>query len=106
MRRTSRASSASPSRSWIGLAGAATISAIGPTLKATVASASQGAGPFGLGQSPVSAGSTLVKLDAPIDIGLIGLAIALALAGGLLAGAVGGLRAARLRPAEALRSVE
>jgi ABC-type antimicrobial peptide transport system permease subunit len=90
----------------IGVAGAAIITAIGPTLKATVASASQGAGPFGLGQSQVSAGSTLVKLDAPIDFGLILLAIALALAGGLLSGAVGGLRASRLRPAEALRSVE
>jgi ABC-type antimicrobial peptide transport system permease subunit len=34
------------------------------------------------------------------------LAIGLAMVGGLLAGAAGGLRAARLRPAEALRSIE
>jgi putative ABC transport system permease protein len=34
------------------------------------------------------------------------LAIGLAIAGGLLAGAAGGWRAARLRPAEALRSAE
>jgi ABC-type antimicrobial peptide transport system permease subunit len=47
-----------------------------------------------------------VSLTAPVSIGLIVLAVALALAGGLLSGAVGGLRAARLRPAEALRSVE
>jgi putative ABC transport system permease protein len=33
-------------------------------------------------------------------------AVALALLGGLLAGGAAGLRAARLRPAEALRSVE
>jgi putative ABC transport system permease protein len=33
------------------------------------------------------------------------LAVGLAILGGLLAGAIGGWRAARLRPAEALRSV-
>jgi ABC-type antimicrobial peptide transport system permease subunit len=34
------------------------------------------------------------------------LGFVLALAGGLIAGAAGGLRAARLRPAEAMRRVE
>jgi ABC-type lipoprotein release transport system permease subunit len=47
-----------------------------------------------------------VALNAPVDAGLIVLAVALALAGGLVAGAIGGMRAARLRPAMALRSVE
>jgi len=37
---------------------------------------------------------------------LLLLAIVLALLGGLVAGAAGGLRAARLRPADALRSIE
>jgi ABC-type lipoprotein release transport system permease subunit len=37
---------------------------------------------------------------------MILLAIGLAVIGGLIAGAIGGMRAARLRPAEALRSVE
>ena len=43
---------------------------------------------------------------APLSTNLLVLAIALALAGGLLAGVLGGWRAARLRPAEALRRVE
>ena len=90
----------------LGVAGAAVIPAIGPTLKATVAQAAQrGPGPFGQG-SAVAAGSELVKLDAPVDAGLILLAVALALAGGLLAGAVSAARAARLRPADALRHIE
>jgi hypothetical protein len=47
-----------------------------------------------------------VTLGAPVDATLILAAIGLAVLGGLFAGAVGGGRAARLRPAEALRSVE
>jgi putative ABC transport system permease protein len=91
----------------LGIAGGAVIGAIGPTLHATVAAAAQGQGPFALfGQGQVTSGSTTVKLDAPVDLGLVLLAIALALLGGLLAGSLGGLRAARLRPADALRSVE
>jgi putative ABC transport system permease protein len=100
----------------VGLAGAAIVSAIGPTLEATVASAAQqggpimvgpgggGPGPFGQGQ--VTGGSTNVALDAPVDLQLLLIAVGLAVLGGLIAGAVGGLRAARLRPAEALRSLE
>jgi ABC-type antimicrobial peptide transport system permease subunit len=92
----------------LGLAGAALIGAIGPTLHATVASpAASSGGPFGLfGQGQIASGSTSIKLDAPVDAALVLLAIALALAGGLVAGSLGGLRAARLRPADALRSVE
>jgi len=91
----------------LGLGGAAIISAISPTLKATVAqAASEGPRLIGFGQGNVTAGSTQVVLDAPVSMGLLGLAIALALCGGLLAGAVGGLRAARLRPADALRHID
>jgi ABC-type antimicrobial peptide transport system permease subunit len=93
----------------VGIAGALAIDAIGINLKATVPSASGAAGPgFGpFGQGAVNtAGSTLVKLDAPLSIGLIVAAVLLAMAGGVVAGAVGGLRAARLRPAEALRTIE
>ena len=90
----------------IGAAGALIITAIGPTLRATVAGASQAPGPFGFGQSQITSGSTLVKLDAPVDVQLVVLAILLAVVGGLIAGVAGSLRAARLRPAEALRSVE
>lgn len=93
----------------IGIVGALAIDAVGIDLKATVASATSGAdpgfGPFGQG-AVASAGSTDVKLSAPLSIGLILAAVALATLGGMLAGAIGGLRAARLRPAEALRTVE
>jgi putative ABC transport system permease protein len=89
----------------IGVSAAAIIDAIGPTLEASVeAQSSGGFNPFG--QGAVSAGSTDVALGAPVDPGLLLLAVALAIVGGLLAGAAGGLRAARLRPAEALRSAE
>jgi ABC-type antimicrobial peptide transport system permease subunit len=89
----------------IGIGGAAVIDAIGPTLEASVeAESSGGFGSFG--QGTVTAGSTDVALGAPVDPGLLGLALGLALVGGLVAGAAGGLRAARLRPAEALRSAE
>ena len=60
-------------------------------------------GPLG---DQVTAGSSTVTLGAPVDAQLLALAIGLALLGGLIAGAVGGIRAGRLRPAEALRSVE
>jgi ABC-type lipoprotein release transport system permease subunit len=89
----------------IGIGGAAIIDAIGPTLEASVeGQASGGVGSFG--QGTITSGSTDVVLGAPVDPGLLVLAIGLALLGGLLAGAAGGLRAARLRPAEALRSAE
>jgi ABC-type antimicrobial peptide transport system permease subunit len=90
----------------IGVVGALVIGALGLTLKATVAqAASTGFGPFGQG-AVNTGGSTTLKLTAPISIGLILLAIALAVAGGLISGAIGGLRAARLRPADALRNLD
>jgi len=90
----------------IGVAGAAIIDAVGPTLEASVEPQSSGGGFDPFGQGAVSAGSADVVLSAPVDPGLLVLAVGLAILGGLLAGAVGGLRAARLRPAEALRSAE
>jgi ABC-type antimicrobial peptide transport system permease subunit len=65
-----------------------------------------GGGPGAFGQGAIEAGSQLVKLEAPVDAGLILLAVALALLGGLVAGAAGGARAARLRPADALRHID
>jgi putative ABC transport system permease protein len=88
----------------LGVGGAALITAFAPKLEATIAQASQGPFPFGQGQ--VASPSTSVALHAPVDAGLIVLAVALALLGGLVAGTIGAMRAARLRPAEALRSVE
>jgi putative ABC transport system permease protein len=89
----------------IGIAGAAIIDVIGPTLEASV-EADSGAGFGTFGQGTITAGSTDVVLGAPLVPGLLLLAIGLAIIAGLFAGALGGLRAARLRPAEALRSPE
>ena len=46
-----------------------------------------------------------MTLTAPVTLSVIGLAVLLALAGGLIAGSFGGWRAARLRPAAALARV-
>lgn len=46
-----------------------------------------------------------IALHAPITVWIIVGAVALAILGGLIAGAIGGWRASRLRPAAALRSV-
>jgi ABC-type antimicrobial peptide transport system permease subunit len=94
----------------IGVGGAALVSAVSPSLTASVAQAAPagGGGPLGqaFGQGAVASGSQSIALNAPIDAGVLLLAVALALAGGLIAGAVGGLRAARLRPADALRHID
>lgn len=62
------------------------------------------AGGFG-GGATNTASTTDVVLHAPVTVEIILLAIGLAILGGLIAGALGGWRASRLRPAEALRSV-
>lgn len=94
----------------IGTAGIGIINAIGWTLKASVAApaaASGGGGGF-LGQAATSitSGTTSVKITAVASIELITIAVALAIAGGFISGIIGGFRAARLRPAVALRTVE
>ena len=93
----------------IGFAGAALVTLFAPSLKATVASAaiSVGAGPGPFGQGAVtSSASEAVSLTAHVSIAVIALAVVLAVAGGLISGAVGGLRAARLRPADAFRHLD
>jgi ABC-type antimicrobial peptide transport system permease subunit len=47
-----------------------------------------------------------VSLTAPLSLSLLLFGFALALAGGLIAGGAGARRAARLRPADALRQME
>lgn len=90
----------------LGVGGAALIGALGISLEASAAAAAEPAlGPPGAG-SDLATQSTEVLLGAPVDAAIVAVAIALAVAGGLVAGAIGALRAARLRPAEALRSVE
>jgi ABC-type lipoprotein release transport system permease subunit len=47
-----------------------------------------------------------VSLTAPVGVAIVAIGFGLALLGGLVAGTAGALRAARLRPADALRQVE
>jgi ABC-type antimicrobial peptide transport system permease subunit len=92
----------------LGIGGAFLVAAFAPSLEATVAAgATEGPrfiGPFG--QGAVEQAATEVSLDAPVSVTLILGAVALALLGGLIAGAVGSMRAARLRPADALRHID
>jgi ABC-type lipoprotein release transport system permease subunit len=66
------------------------------------------AGGFGGGFRRAAADTShtvAVHLTAPVTIGVIVLAVVLAIAGGVIAGTFGGWRAARLRPAAALTKV-
>lgn len=63
-----------------------------------------GGGPFG-GMADAASSAVDVVLHAPVSAWVVLAAVGLAVLGGLLAGVVGGSRAARLRPAEALRSL-
>ncbi|MER5858096.1 ABC transporter permease [Streptomyces sp900105245] len=97
----------------LGLAGAYAVTAVSPTLQAQLGGGTGGGGGFGgaggggFGGPGRQAAKTLeVALTAPVSPTTIVLAVALAVAGGLVAGAFGGWRASRLRPADALRRVE
>jgi putative ABC transport system permease protein len=90
----------------VGIAGAAIITTIAPTLSATDASG------IGAMHQVIQNGSAepttyalTVPLSLPVTAGVIVLAVILAMAGGLLAGAFGAWRIARLRPADALALV-
>ncbi|PAZ11482.1 hypothetical protein CLM62_35520 [Streptomyces sp. SA15] len=90
----------------LGLAGAYVVTAVSPTLQAELGGgAGPGGGGFGGGRQ-VAPRTLDVALTAPVSLATIGLAVGLAVAGGLIAGAFGGWRASRLRPADALRRVE
>jgi putative ABC transport system permease protein len=86
----------------LGVAAALAINAFGPTL---TASATTGGGSL-LGASAVRTATSAVSLTAPVGIGILAIGFALALLGGLIAGTAAALRAARLRPADALRQME
>jgi putative ABC transport system permease protein len=97
----------------IGLMGILVVNLVAPTLTAratSLAAGAPGAGPGGtggggFGQAAQAAATTDIALTAPVTVSVILIAVGLAVLGGLLAGAIGGWRASRLRPAEALRSV-
>ena len=90
---------------------------VAPTLSATATTQTAGGftppdgaagGPGaggGFGQAAQAAATSDVVLNAPVTLSVILIAVGLAVVGGLLAGAIGGWRASRLRPAEALRAV-
>jgi ABC-type antimicrobial peptide transport system permease subunit len=91
----------------VGYGAAAIVQAVAPPLTASTANVGQAAGRFGFGRPPTAAAHTVsVHLSAPVTLSAIALAVLLALAGGLLAGMIGGWRAVRLRPAAALSRVE
>jgi ABC-type antimicrobial peptide transport system permease subunit len=91
----------------IGYGAAAMVQAVAPPLTAATISASQTAGRTGFARPGASAAHTVsVHLTAPVTLGAVALAVVLAIAGGLIAGSVGGWRAVRLRPAAALSRVE
>ena len=79
------------------------IGAYGPSLSA---SSTTGGNLLGLGAATARTATSSVSLSAPIGVAVLAIGFGLALLGGLLAGTAGALRAARLRPADALRTVE
>lgn len=110
----------------VGLAGVLVVNLIAPTLSggvggstggngamaggpgaggADAAAAGPGGMPGGFGQAASAVASSDITLQAPVTLSVVLIAVGLAVLGGLLAGAFGGWRAARLRPAEALRSI-
>jgi putative ABC transport system permease protein len=87
----------------LGVVAALVIDGAGPSL---TASSTSGSANDLLGSAAVRTAKQTISLHAPLTAALLVLGLLLAVAGGLVAGAAGGLRAARLRPADALRRVE
>jgi putative ABC transport system permease protein len=90
----------------LGVAAAAIFDAFGARLSATSTTGGSGSNLLGLGNATLRTARQTIELHAPLTLELVVLGIGLAILGGLLAGVAGGLRAGRLRPAEALRRVE
>ncbi|MFE1349509.1 ABC transporter permease, partial [Streptomyces sp. NPDC058757] len=102
----------------VGFAGAYAVTAVSPTLTAELGASTGGfagrgggmafgGGMGGPGTARTAAGRSVdIALTAPVSLTTVGLAVLLALVGGLVAGAFGAWRASRLRPADALRRVE
>jgi ABC-type lipoprotein release transport system permease subunit len=102
----------------LGYGGAALIQSLAPPLTASTGATTNGAaaggpghfgaggGGGGLGRAAGASHTVSVHLNAPVTLGAVGLAVVLAILGGLIAGSFGGWRAVRLRPAAALARVE
>jgi ABC-type antimicrobial peptide transport system permease subunit len=91
----------------IGLVVCGLVGAIGPGLTVTSTGLAVGASALSelVHQSTTGAVTTTVHLSAPVTISTIAIAFGCAVIGGLIAGLVGGWRAARLAPASALRDL-
>ena len=100
----------------LGILGVVVINLISPTISSAPASMSGGGGQGGPGGTGGPGGggggfgqlaqtASDIVLHAPLSAWIVVTALALAVAGGLVAGAFGGWRAAKLSPAEALRAV-
>ena len=98
----------------LGFGGAALVDAVAPPLSAIVAQnpgtpPAQNVSFNGSGMhhslDPGSTSTVIVHLVAPVTVNALVLAVVLAIAGALIAGAFGSWRAARLRPVEALSQV-
>ncbi len=95
----------------IGIAATAVINSFNLSLSASskAAATTTGGGFRGFAsnaQTATQSATSQVALHAPLAGSIILIGFALAVLGGLLAGATGALRAAQLRPADALRQVE
>jgi ABC-type antimicrobial peptide transport system permease subunit len=89
----------------LGVVLAALVGALGPTLSAS-SSTGGGSDVFGLGAVTARTVTDQVALTAPVAVAVVVLGFLVAVLGGLVAGAAGGWRAARMHPADALRQVE
>jgi putative ABC transport system permease protein len=94
----------------LGVGGAALVEKFAPSLTASVSTTGAAGGGFpgpggGTGGANPFIRTVDVALHAPIGLDLALLAIGLAVMGGVLAGAAGGWRASRLRPADAMRRI-
>lgn len=98
----------------LGLIGIVVINLVSPTISSAPAATTGGPGGQGGGMGGGMGGggfgntaqtATDIVLNAPLSVWIIVAALLLAVAGGLVAGAFGGWRAAKLSPAEALRAV-
>ena len=97
----------------LGFAGAAIITAVAPTLTATIAGSTGGphvvtggaGGPVQRSVGPMISHTVAVPMSASVTVAALAAAVALAIVGGLLAGTFGSWRISRLRPADALGRV-
>ena len=90
----------------VGYGAAAIVQAVAPPLTATTGTGTSAAGSRFAGGAAHAASNVTVHLTAPVTLEAVGLAVLLAIAGGLIAGSLGGWRVVRLRPAAALSRLE